>query len=167
MIFHFFNKDFFKKKTKHELIGLILGGVLGLIFVWIILYFREHSPVVKEILNLHEDMVQAIGLIFALLILGITYVLGLVYRRFVKGIPKCANCSNTLKKYELDLVLERIKCKTCGFQSTFYQFPDKVFLHDKFAQMLKNKNLDPIIFDKAKQIVEKFENFEFSKEINN
>lgn len=163
MIFHFFSKDFFKKKTKLELIGLILSGILGLIFVWIILFSRENFPVVKEILNLHEDMVQLIGLIFALLVIGVTYVLGLAYKKFVKGIPKCLNCFNEIKKYELDLINEKIKCKTCGFQTTFYEFPDKIFLHDKLAQILKSKNLDPIILEKTKDIVEKFENFEFSR----
>jgi hypothetical protein len=67
MIFHFFNIDFFKKKTKLELIGLILGGISGLIFVGVILYFRENFPIVKNILSLNEDIVEEIFLIFALI----------------------------------------------------------------------------------------------------
>ncbi|MBP9854845.1 MAG: hypothetical protein KBD53_08260 [Candidatus Omnitrophica bacterium] len=108
-------------------------------------------------------MYKLIFLLCASALVGISSIGGLVYRKYIKGIPKCSNCLNLLKNYEIDLMQEKIECKFCGFQSTFYQFSDKIFLHDIFLKILKNKNLDPILSEKTEQLVKKFENFEFSK----
>lgn len=162
MLIHI-SPEFFKKPTKLGLIGLILGGVLGLLFVWLVLYLKDQFPIFKNIIDINEDIVQLIFLLGASLIVGIAYFVGKAYRKYIKGVPKCLGCFNELKRYSLDLIEEKIKCKSCGFQATFYQFSDKIFLHDKFTEMLKDKNLDPIIIEKAQQLAAKFENFEFSK----
>ncbi len=162
-MFIHFDKFILKKPTKLELILYILTGVFCFLMVGVILCLRDLFPVIKDTLDAHPDMVEFVFLLGVGLIVGVTYVIGQVYRRYIKGVPKCLGCSNVLKRYEIDLIKEKIKCRSCGFESTFYQFPDKIFLHDKFVAMVKDENRDPIIIEKAQELVKKFENFEFDK----
>ena len=119
--------NMFKKPTKLGIFSYVLFGGIGMFFGWFIFYIQNQFPLIRKIIGINQEAVQGMFLIFAILLIGISYLIGRIYRKFIKGVPRCVNCSNIMDKYEIDIVQEKIKCKLCGCNITFNLFPDKDF----------------------------------------